>query len=190
MKCPVCGHSDSRVIDSRPTEEGAALRRRRHCEQCGARFTTHERIQQLPLMIIKKDGRREEFNGDKLYGGLAKACNKRPVPTAAIAALVADLESDLRREGVLEVSSERMGELVMERLIHLDEVAYVRFASVYQRFDDVKRFAQLLERIARRTRRQSGKDGIKDTITVESKMEDSLAASVNGAPSSEKSSLR
>lgn len=168
MKCPICGHIDSRVIDSRPTEEGAALRRRRHCEQCAARFTTHERVQQLPLMIIKKDGRREEFNSDKLYGGLAKACNKRPVPTAAITTLVADLESDLRREGILEVSSERMGELVMERLIHLDEVAYVRFASVYQRFDDVKRFAQLLERISRRTRRQSEKSTGKTVLLSES----------------------
>ena len=108
-------------------------------------------------MVIKKDGRREEFNGDKLYGGLAKACNKRPVPTAEIAALVSTVESDLRRDGALEVSSERVGEMVMERLIHLDEVAYVRFASVYQRFDDVRRFAQLLERIARRSRRQSEK---------------------------------
>jgi transcriptional repressor NrdR len=145
MKCPVCGHIDSRVIDSRPTEEGAALRRRRHCDQCGARFTTHERVQNMPLMVIKKDGRREEFNGDKLYGGIAKACNKRPVPIAEITSLVSKLESDLRREGTLEVSAERVGEMVMERLIHLDEVAYVRFASVYQQFDDVRRFAQLLE---------------------------------------------
>lgn len=159
MKCPVCGHIDSRVIDSRPTEEGAALRRRRHCDQCGARFTTHERVQNMPLMVIKKDGRREEFNGDKLYGGIAKACNKRPVPTGEITSLVSELESDLRREGTLEVSSERVGEMVMERLIHLDEVAYVRFASVYQRFDDVRRFAQLLERISRRTRRKS-KNGL------------------------------
>lgn len=155
MKCPVCGHIDSRVIDSRPTEEGAALRRRRHCDQCGARFTTHERVQNMPLMVIKKDGRREEFNGAKLYGGIAKACNKRPVPTGEITSLVSELESDLRREGTLEVSAERVGEMVMERLIHLDEVAYVRFASVYQRFDDVRRFAQILERIARRTRRTS-----------------------------------
>lgn len=158
MKCPICGHADSRVIDSRPTEEGAALRRRRHCDQCGERFTTHERVQSIPLMVIKKDGRREEFNGDKLYGGIAKACNKRPVPTGEITALVSRVESDLRREGGLEVSAERVGEIVMERLIHLDEVAYVRFASVYQRFDDVRRFAQILERIGRRARR-SNKNG-------------------------------
>ena len=155
MKCPICGYADSRVIDSRPTEEGAVLRRRRHCDNCGARFTTHERVQSVPLMVIKKDGRREEFNSDKLYGGIAKACNKRPVPTGDITALVGQVESDLRGEGTPEVSAERVGEIVMERLIHLDEVAYVRFASVYQRFDDVRRFAQLLERIARRARRNS-----------------------------------
>jgi transcriptional repressor NrdR len=149
-----------------------ALRRRRHCDNCGARFTTHERIQHLPLMVIKKDGRREEFNGDKLYSGLAKACNKRPVPTADIAALVNEVESDLRREGMLEVSSERVGEIVMERLIHLDEVAYVRFASVYQRFDDVRRFAQLLERIARRARRQNGKSVVNSGLSMEATTED------------------
>ena len=109
----------------------------------------------MPLMVIKKDGRRDEFNADKLYGGIAKACNKRPVPTEDITMLVGQVESDLRREGVLEISAERVGEMAMERLIHLDEVAYVRFASVYQRFDDVRRFAQLLERIARRARRNS-----------------------------------
>ena len=155
MKCPVCAHADSRVIDSRPTEEGAALRRRRQCDSCGARFTTHERMQHLPLMIVKKDGRREDFNPDKLYGGIAKACNKRPVPTDAIANLVQSVETALRQEGATEVNSERVGDMAMERLIQLDQVAYVRFASVYQQFDDVRRFAQLLERISRRTRRQN-----------------------------------
>lgn len=155
MKCPVCAHADSRVIDSRPTEEGAALRRRRQCDGCGARFTTHERVQHLPLMIVKKDGRREDFNPDKLYGGIAKACNKRPVPTDAIANLVQSVETALRQEGATEVNSERVGDMAMERLIQLDQVAYVRFASVYQQFDDVRRFAQLLERISRRTRRQN-----------------------------------
>jgi len=155
MKCPVCAHLNSRVIDSRPSEEGAALRRRRQCDQCDARFTTHERVQHLPLMVVKKDGRREDFNADKLYGGVAKACNKRPVPTAAIAGLVQDVEKVLRQQGVMEVTSERIGDIAMERLTQLDQVAYVRFASVYQQFDDVRRFAQLLERIARRTRRQS-----------------------------------
>lgn len=155
MKCPVCGQSDSRVIDSRPTEEGAALRRRRQCDRCGARFTTHERVQSLPLMVVKKDGRREEFNPDKLHGGIAKACNKRPVPADDIARLVQEVETALRQEGGSEILAERIGEIAMERLIHLDQVAYVRFASVYQRFDDVKRFAQVLDRIARRSRRQN-----------------------------------
>ena len=154
MKCPVCGQPDSRVIDSRPSEEGAALRRRRHCDQCGARFTTHERVQQLPLMVEKRDGRREEFNFDKLRGGIAKACNKRPVASDAITELVRGVEAELRAEGSSEVPAQRIGDMVMERLVGLDQVAYVRFASVYQQFDDVRRFAQLLERIARRTRRK------------------------------------
>jgi transcriptional repressor NrdR len=154
MKCPVCGHPDSRVIDSRPTEEGAALRRRRQCDDCGNRFTTHERVQTTPLMVVKKDGRREEFDAEKLLGGIAKACNKRPVSMDSIGRLVQDVESTLRQENGNEVPAERIGEVVMEHLIHLDQVAYVRFASVYQRFDDVKRFAQILERIGRRSRRQ------------------------------------
>lgn len=105
-------------------------------------------------MVVKKDGRREEFNFDKLYGGIAKACNKRPVSSDAIADLVRGVESDLRLEGASEVPAQRIGDIVMERLVGLDQVAYVRFASVYQQFDDVRRFAHLLERIARRTRRK------------------------------------
>ncbi len=152
MKCPFCHHVDTRVVDSRPVEEGAALRRRRACEVCGARFTTYERALGSALIIVKKDGRREEFSLAKLRGGLAKACNKRPVATEDIARAAEEIEAQLRRDGTLEVTSERVGELVMERLFVLDQVAYVRFASVYQRFDDVKRFAQLLERISRRGR--------------------------------------
>ncbi len=152
MKCPFCQHIDTRVVDSRPVEEGAALRRRRGCEICGARFTTYERALGSALVIVKKDGRREEFSLPKLSGGLAKACNKRPVATEDIARAAEEIEVQLRRDGTLEVPSERIGELVMERLFVLDQVAYVRFASVYQRFDDVKLFAQLLERISRRGR--------------------------------------
>jgi transcriptional repressor NrdR len=163
MKCPICAYADSRVIDSRPTEEGAALRRRRQCDRCGARFTTHERVQCLPLMVVKKDGRREEFNADKLRRGIEKACNKRPVPTDAISTLVQEVETAVRQEGLTEIVSDRIGDMAMERLIHLDQVAYVRFASVYQQFDDVKRFAQLLERIGRRTRRQAQRNGDKET---------------------------
>lgn len=152
MKCPFCQHAETRVVDSRPAEDGAALRRRRLCEGCGGRFTTHERYQGGALMVVKKDGRREEFSLSKLRGGLAKACSKRPVSMDAIEAAAASIEAQLRRDGGLEVPSERVGELVMERLFALDQVAYVRFVSVYQRFDDVKRFAQILERISRRGR--------------------------------------
>jgi transcriptional repressor NrdR len=154
MRCPHCQSADTRVIDSRPVEEGAMLRRRRMCETCGARFSTQERIVQAPLMIVKKDGRREEFAADKLLGGILKACNKRPVSTADVNALVSSVERSLRQEGRAEVDAQLIGEMVMERLFHLDQVAYVRFASVYQRFDDVRRFAQLLERMSRRQKRK------------------------------------
>lgn len=144
---------DSRVIDSRPAEDGKMLRRRRQCDACNARFTTHERALQNPIIVVKKDGRREEFSREKLKNGVAKACNKRPVSTESVFQLVESVEDALRGAAVLEVSAERIGEMVMDRLLQLDEVAYVRFASVYQRFDDVKRFAQLLDRISRRSRR-------------------------------------
>lgn len=157
MKCPFCQNADTRVVDSRPVEDGIALRRRRLCEKCGGRFTTHERYQSGALMVVKKDGRREEFSLAKLRGGLAKACNKRPVATDDIQRAAEEIEAQLRRDGALEVDSDRVGELVMEKLFVLDQVAYVRFASVYQRFDDVKRFAQLLDRISRRARGKSKK---------------------------------
>jgi transcriptional repressor NrdR len=166
MKCPFCQNADTRVVDSRPVEEGAALRRRRLCESCGARFTTHERYQSGALMVVKKDGRREEFSLPKLRGGLAKACNKRPVATEDIARAADEIEAQLRRDGTLEVTSERVGELVMEKLFTLDQVAYVRFASVYQRFDDVKRFAQILERISRRGKSRGKKAAPADADTL------------------------
>ncbi len=152
MKCPHCGNIDTRVIDSRPAEEGSVLRRRRMCDSCEVRFTTYERVLHAPLIIVKKDGRREEFNAEKLRNGISKACNKRSVSTEAISHMVVDVEAALRQEAGGEVASERIGELVMERLFSIDQVAYVRFASVYQRFDDVRRFAQLLERMSRRAR--------------------------------------
>lgn len=155
MKCPHCSNQDTRVIDSRPIEDGALLRRRRQCEHCGARFSTHERVISSPLVVVKKDGRREEFSGGKLRGGIVKACNKRPVATADIERAVEEIEAALRRESSSEVPVERVGELVMEKLLALDQVAYVRFASVYQQFDDVKLFAQLLERMSRRNRGKS-----------------------------------
>ena len=152
MKCPHCHHGETRVVDSRPIEEGALLRRRRQCDGCGARFSTHERVIGSPLMVVKRDGRREEFSGAKLRGGIAQACNKRPVATADIERATEEIETVLRRDGQSEVTVERVGELVMSKLLALDQVAYVRFASVYQQFDDVKLFAQLLERMSRRNR--------------------------------------
>ena len=153
MKCPHCGAVDTRVVDSRPAEDGTILRRRRSCDSCGMRFSTHERVLESALVVVKKDGRREEFDPEKLRGGIVKACNKRSVSTDQINQLLRDIESTLRSEARSEIEVGRIGELVMENLFHLDQVAYVRFASVYQRFDDVKRFAQLLERMSRRGRR-------------------------------------
>ena len=159
MKCPACGLLDTRVIDSRPAEDSTILRRRRHCDNCGGRFTTHERLVEVPLLVVKKDGRREEFRADKLRGGLLKACNKRDVSLDEINSLIRDVEGTVRTEGKSEVEAEIIGEMVMERIYNLDQVAYVRFASVYQRFDDVRRFAQLLERMSRRNRdRRKTKD--------------------------------
>jgi len=154
MRCPHCLSVETRVVDSRPAEEGATLRRRRLCETCGTRFSTHERVIQAPLIIVKKDKRREEFNPDKLRNGVLKACNKRPVPVDAVNTLLSDIERTLRQENRTEVEAQAVGEMVMERLFHLDQVAYVRFASVYQRFDDVRRFAQLLERMSRRQKQK------------------------------------
>ncbi|BCM91061.1 transcriptional repressor NrdR [Abditibacteriota bacterium] len=153
MRCPRCQHSDTRVVDSRPIEDGAALRRRRHCESCNERFTTFERLALSPLIVVKRDGRREEFSPEKLRSGLSKACSKRPVATADIERAVGEIEAKLRAEGQSEIAAGRVGELVMETLLALDQVAYVRFASVYQQFDDVTLFAQLLDRMRGRGRK-------------------------------------
>ncbi len=153
MRCPRCHHNDTRVVDSRPVEDGAALRRRRSCDSCNERFTTFERIAQPPLIVVKRDGRREEFSPDKLRSGLSKACSKRPVATQDIERAVEEIEAALRSEGGAEVAAGRVGELVMETLLALDQVAYVRFASVYQQFDDVALFAQLLDRMRGRGRK-------------------------------------
>ena len=152
MKCPFCQNVETRVIDSRPVEDGAALRRRRLCESCEGRFTTHERYQNVPLMVVKRDGRREEFSADKLRSGLIKACSKRPVATDTINEATRQIEQALRAEAPTEVPVDAIGEMVMERLFTMDEVAYVRFASVYQQFDNVRRFAQILDRFNRRGR--------------------------------------
>lgn len=145
MKCTNCQYKSTKVLDSRPIEEGASIRRRRECERCGFRFTTFERMEEVPLIIIKKDGARQEFSREKLIRGLIKACEKRPVPLEKIEAVAFDVEKELRDNGLSEVESEDVGELVMERLSKLDEVAYVRFASVYRQFKDISVFLDELK---------------------------------------------
>ncbi len=140
MRCPYCGHEDSKVIDSRPTEEGVAIRRRRECIKCAQRFTTYEKVESLPIVVIKKDKTRELFNREKLLAGLTRACEKRPVETNTLDRLVDKIESDLQNTLKREVSTKEIGEKVMEGLKDIDEVAYVRFASVYRQFKDVTTF--------------------------------------------------
>jgi len=144
MRCPFCGHAEDRVIDSRPSEEGAAIRRRRECISCGARFTTYEKIENLPLLVIKKDGTRQPFDREKLISGILKSCEKRPVSTAQVEALVSTIEVQSQNALKREITSREIGEMVMEGLKNIDEVAYVRFASVYRQFRDVNSFLEEL----------------------------------------------
>lgn len=139
MKCPMCGFADSKVIDSRPTEN-ESIRRRRECQRCGKRFTTYEILDSVPMMVVKKDGKREIFDRNKIKTGVIKSCYKRPVTNEQIDALVSDIESELANSLRLEFSTEEIGSMVMERLRALDEVSYVRFASVYREFKDVETF--------------------------------------------------
>ncbi len=147
MRCPYCENPDTKVIDSRPTEEGHAIRRRRGCEKCGKRFTTYEKVEESIIMIIKKDGRREAFDRNKVLNGIIKACEKRPVPRAEMERVAYDIERGLNNLMEKEVESNFIGELVMEQLKELDEVAYVRFASVYRQFTDVNTFVKEIEKI-------------------------------------------
>ena len=140
MKCPYCGCEDSKVIDSRPTDEGERIRRRRECTKCGKRFTTYEIIETVPLIVVKTDGTRESFDRVKLFNGLLRACEKRPVPVEVIEKAVTDIESQLQNSLEKEITSGKIGELAMEKLKDIDEVAYVRFASVYRQFKDVSTF--------------------------------------------------
>ena len=140
MRCPFCGHEDSKVIDSRPTDEGVAIRRRRECIKCAQRFTTYEKVESLPIVVIKKDKTREMFDREKLLAGLTRACEKRPVETSTLDRLVDKIESDLQNTLKREISTKEIGEKVMEGLKDIDEVAYVRFASVYRQFKDVSTF--------------------------------------------------
>ena len=150
MRCPFCGHDEDKVIDSRPSDEGSAIRRRRECISCNARFTTYEKVENLPLVVIKKDGTRQPFDRDKLISGIMKACEKRPITTAQIENLVNSIEAQSQNSLKREIMSQEIGEMVMERLKLIDEVAYVRFASVYRQFKDVNSFLEELNEMLNR----------------------------------------
>jgi transcriptional repressor NrdR len=144
MKCPFCNYEESKVVDSRPTEEGASIRRRRECGQCKNRFTTYEKIEEVPLIVVKKDGTRESYNRNKLINGIVRACEKRPVSIEQIETMLDHIEKKLQNTMEKEISSHLIGELVMAGLKDLDEVAYVRFASVYRQFKDINSFVEEL----------------------------------------------
>ena len=147
MKCPYCGYKESKVVDSRPADEGSSIRRRRECLSCEKRFTTYETMESLPIVVIKKDGSRQSFDRTKLLNGLIRACEKRPVPFSTLEALVNEIEQTLQNDMEREVSSSHIGELVMDRLKSVDEVAYVRFASVYRQFKDINTFMTELNKL-------------------------------------------
>lgn len=144
MRCPKCGCDESKVVDSRPSENNDAIRRRRECIQCGCRFTTYERREDMPLMVIKRDGRKETFERSKLMSGLLRATVKRNVHIDDLEALISAIESELRDRGITEISSEDLGMMVLQRLVDVDKVAYVRFASVYRDFKDLDEFNEEL----------------------------------------------
>lgn len=149
MKCRYCACSESKVIDSRPTDDGSSIRRRRECIGCGKRFTTYEKIEELPIMVIKKDGRREPFDSAKILTGVRMACQKRPIPSATQDKLVEDVVREVFNSLDQEIPTSRIGELVINRLRELDDVAYVRFASVYRQFKDINTFMNELENLKR-----------------------------------------
>ncbi len=152
MTCPFCGHMEDKVVDSRETREGDVVRRRRECLACQRRFTTYERIDEIPYMVVKKDGRREKFDRQKVLAGLLKACEKRPVPMGRLAEIVDEVEAKLLDNPEREITTEVVGELLMERLRSLDKIAYVRFASVYRDFQDEEAFFHELKRMMRHKR--------------------------------------
>ena len=147
MRCAFCGYPDSKVLDSRPVEEGKTIRRRRECLECGRRFTTYERMEELPLIVVKKDNHRELFSPSKILSGLIKACDKRSVPLNVLEDMVDGIEKELRNTMEKEVNSKDIGEMVMKGLKEIDEVAYVRFASVYRKFEDISTFMEELEQL-------------------------------------------
>jgi transcriptional repressor NrdR len=149
VKCPYCGHLGDKVVDSRESKEGEVVRRRRECLECGRRFTSYERIDEIPYMVVKKDGRRERFDRQKLVGGLLKACEKRPVRVAALEAIADKVESALQERPDREIATDDIGAYVMQELRHLDQVAFVRFASVYRNFRDIDEFKNQLNDLLR-----------------------------------------
>ncbi|CAG9611456.1 transcriptional regulator NrdR [Bacillus sp. AFS018417] len=153
MRCPSCFHNGTRVLDSRPVDEGRSIRRRRECESCLNRFTTFERVEEPPLIVVKKEGMREEFNKEKILRGLIKACEKRPVSLKQLEEITQHVERELRNLGMSEVKSDMIGEMVMEELRDIDDVAYVRFASVYRQFKDLNVFIEELKDILQKERK-------------------------------------
>ena len=152
MRCPFCQEHESRVVDSRASEDNAVIRRRRECNKCKRRFTTYERLEEKPLLVIKKNGDREYFNRDKVLNGITRACEKRPVSVEDIEKMVAEIERELRDSYDREVSTLVIGEMVMDILNRLDEVAYVRFASVYRQFADINSFIKTIEQMKKNTK--------------------------------------
>ncbi len=147
MKCPFCSHPESKVVDSRPADEGSSIRRRRECLECHKRFTTYETVESLPLVVIKRDGSRQAFDKPKLLGSMLKACEKRSVPVSTLERLADEIEQSLQNEMEREIPSTEIGELVMEKLKDVDEVSYVRFASVYRQFKDINTFMEELNKL-------------------------------------------
>ena len=147
MKCPFCGHTESRVIDSRPTDESSRIRRRRECLECGKRFTTYEVVESLPIVVVKKDKSREPFDRKKLLNGLLRACEKRPVPVERLDRAVDEIEARIQNSLEREVPTTKIGEYVMDQLLHIDDVAYIRFASVYRQFKDIEAFNEAIRKL-------------------------------------------
>lgn len=150
MRCPACQYNGSRVVDSRAADDSKSIRRRRECESCAFRFTTFEKVEGTPLMVVKKDGSREEFSGEKVLRGLIRACEKRPVSLDELKEIVYTIEKELRSSGIAEINSDKVGEMVMKRLADVDEVAYVRFASVYREYKDITVFIEELKNLLKR----------------------------------------
>ena len=148
MQCPRCKFNGSRVIDSRPADDGRSIRRRRECDECGYRFTTFERLEKAPILVIKRNGNREAFNREKLLNGLVRSAEKRPIPLSQLEQIVNEVEHTINQEGDNEISSMLIGEMVMDYLAKIDDIAYIRFASVYRQFTDRKMFLKELERMS------------------------------------------